>query len=293
MLHSSYDRLQHDHEQLRAVHHVKGLMLNLQRKSSSEFRHWGDTYIGQENTSIFHVASRRNRRSETAIRQLQTEHGLLTETDIIQQNVRNYFENLYSPAQTVQNQLFEPAKMIPEENLANQQVLREISAEEVLHAIKTSCSRKSPGIDGLPKEFFLKTWQIIGREFTFVMNDVLTGLAPKEFFDGIIVLVKKKNGDGTIKGYRPISLLNVDYKLLSRILKNRMTELLPLVLSTKQKCSNGYRNIFEANARTLDRICQLKDTNGNALLLAFDFDHAFDRVDYGFLADVSNVESHN
>lgn len=291
MLHSSYDRLQHDHGQLRAVHHIKGLMLNLQRKKSSENRYWGDTYIGQENTSIFHVASRRNRRSETTIQQLQTEHGLLTDEDTIQQNIRDYFENLYSPAQTEQNQQFEPAKRIPADNTANQQVLREISSEEVLHAIRSSCSRKSPGIDGLPKEFFLKAWHIIGREFTFVMNDALNGLAPKEFFDGIIVLVKKKNGDGTIKGYRPISLLNVDYKLLSRILKNRMTELLPLVLSTNQKCSNGRRNIFEANARTLDRICQLKETNGNALLLAFDFDHAFDRVDYGFIA--STMEKMN
>lgn len=291
LLHSTYDRLERDATQLQTVNHIKGLMLNLQRKHTSENHRLGETYIAGEKTSIFHIASRRNRKSETTIKQLQTETGLLTEDGEIQENVSSYFENLYSPGQIEANRNFEPARSIPEGNQVNQQILQEISPQEVLQAIKSSCSRKSPGVDGLPKEFFLKTWQIIGTEFTLILNDVLAGLAPKEFFDGIIVLVKKKNGDGSIQGYRPISLLNVDYKLVSRVLKNRMTEILPLVLSAKQKCSNGRRNIFEATSRILDRICQLKTQNESALLLAFDFDHAFDRVDHRFLA--STMEKMN
>lgn len=63
-----------------------------------------------------------------------------------------------------------------------------------------------------------------------------------------------------------------------------MAPLLPLVLSDNQKCSNGRRNIFEATTRMLDKLCELRERNDSCLLVAFDFDHAFDRVEHGFLA---------
>lgn len=101
--------------------------------------------------------------------------------------------------------------------------------------------------------------------------------------DGVIVLVKKKGRDNTVKGYRPISLLNYDYKLFSRILKQRLHVLLPLVLSEHQKCSNGKKSIYEATASILDRIAHMKHRRQNALLVSFDLDHAFDRVSQQFL----------
>lgn len=100
--------------------------------------------------------------------------------------------------------------MIPDEQEENNNIMRDIDAAEIFTAIKGCSSRKSPGSDGLPKEFYLKTWSIIRAEFVHIINDTLQGNSSKEFHDGVIVLIKKKGRDKTIKGYRPISLLNVD-----------------------------------------------------------------------------------
>lgn len=73
------------------------------------------------------------------------------------------------------------------------------------------------------------------------MNEALAGNFPSEFVDGIIVLVKKKGGDQTAHSFRPISLLNFDYKILSRILKQRLENVMRShhVLSDAQKCASS------------------------------------------------------
>lgn len=86
--------------------------------------------------------------------------------------------------------------------------MRAITSDEIFTVLKTSSSRKVPGADGLPKEFYVKTWIIISNEITLVINDVLAQRASQDFHNGIKMLFKKKGGDSSIKSYRPISLLN-------------------------------------------------------------------------------------
>ena len=152
-------------------------------------------------------------------------------------------------------------------------------------ALKASSSRKSPGSDGIPVEFYIKTFDIIHRQLNLILNEAVHGNFPPAFVEGVIVLVKKKGNDTTIKGYRPISLLNCDYKLLSRIIKNRLDQILKehTVLNSAQKCSNGRRNIFQATLSIKDRIAFYKEHRRCGKLISFDLDHAFDRVDRRFL----------
>lgn len=284
LLKEAYDNYHGHPEQLVTINRIKAQMLRLQRNFSSNFRANNETYISGESTTLFHVAQIHGKRSKTAISSLQTENGTETcDHSQIKETIRSYFENLYSSEEAVPSMDFMPIRTIPENNQANENLMQIITQDDVLTAIKGSSSRKSPGSDGLPKEFFLKTWQIIGFEFTNVINDALQGKATRQFYDGILVLVKKKGSDKSVKGYRPISLLNYDYKVLARILKQRIHCLLPLVLSNNQKCSNGKRTIFEATNRIYDKICQLKHLRQNALLVSFDLDHAFDRVSHQFL----------
>lgn len=72
-----------------------------------------------------------------------------------------------------------------------------------------------------------------------------------------------------------------------------MNNLLPLVLSEHQKCSNGNRNISEVTSRILDEISRLKCRIQNSLLVSFDLDHAFDRVNHHFLRTTMNRMNFN
>ena len=137
----------------------------------------------------------------------------------------------------------------------------------------------------MPKEFYLRAFDVIHRELNLVMNEALSGEFPPEFVDGIIVLVKKKDSGDTARSYRPLSLLNFDYKILSRVLKARLERVMRAhgILSTAQKCSNTDRNIYQATLALKDTIAKTLTRRERKRLVSFDLDHAFDRVDYSFL----------
>lgn len=269
-------------EQLLIINRVKAQMLRHQRNFSESFRRINETFIAGESTSLFHVEQLNNRR--TNISTIETEdETIIDDPGQIRETIRTFFEQLYDTHEVDGDDDFFPARSIPAGQPQNENLMEPIVADDIFAAIKTSSSRKSPGADGLPKEFYAKTWRIIQNEFTLILNDALRGAASKDFYDGVIVLVRKKGNDKTVKGYRPISLLNYDYKLLARILKQRMNGILPLILSDHQKCSNGDRSIFEATGRILDEVSRLRSSRNNALLVSFDLDHAFDRVSHQFL----------
>lgn len=284
-LNTAYAQLLGNPEQRGVVNRIKAQMLLLQRNFSATIRRHNSTYIAGEQTSLFHLQEHHSRRSRTCVNNLSTLDGrVITAAEDIETEIVSYYQDLYGNSSAETGENFVPHHSIPVDNIPNNTMMRRIEAEDILSAIKSSSSKKSPGSDGLPKEFYVKAWRIIAREITLVLNEALEGNTPKQFLDGIIVLVKKKgNRNNLVSGFRPISLLNFDFKLLSKVIKQRMLPLLPLVLSPQQKCSNGSRNIFEATTRIFDKICETKHRRENRLLVSFDLDHAFDRVDHNFL----------
>ncbi|KAL9694657.1 hypothetical protein quinque_013942 [Culex quinquefasciatus] len=176
-------------------------------------------------------------------------------------------------------------RAIPSDSVPNAQVMEEITTEQLYNIIKTSASRKAPGNDGIPKEFYVRTFHVIHRQLNLVINEALNGNIPQKLVEGVVVLSHKKGGNNTIKSYRPLTMLNFDYKILSRILKTRIEEIMVRhdILTPSQKCSNGKRNIFEALLAVKDRIAQIKHTYIQGTLVSFDLDHAFDRVEHSYL----------
>ena len=78
---------------------------------------------------------------------------------------------------------------------------------------------KSPGIDGLTVEFFTQFWDILKTPFLKVVKSIQNEKQlSRSMRKGIISLFYKKKGDKTnLKNVRPISLLNVDYKIISSV----------------------------------------------------------------------------
>jgi hypothetical protein len=128
----------------------------------------------------------------------------------------------------------------------------------------------------------MKTWNIIKGQLVNVMNDLSNGNFDKGLMDGTIVLVK----DETIKSYRPISLLNFDYKLFTRLMKFRQDEIVPLIINKNQTACNSTKNITSALCKIRDKISEMRYLRKKVLLISFDFDHAFDRVNHHFLIDL-------
>ena len=93
----------------------------------------------------------------------------------------------------------------------------------------------------------------------------------------------KKGDTHYLKSWRPISLLCVDYKILTKILANRLKCILPDIISTEQTCSIPNRTIFDNLFLIRDIISYTKQKNNHFYLLQIDQEKAFDKIDRTFL----------
>lgn len=287
-LRTAYDNLHQTPGMVSEINKIKGRMLLLQNKFSRAFERLNDKLVGGEKMSSFQLGDRTGRKKNSTISAIEHQGRLLQDSAEVEQHIFDYFQQLYSVGSVEPNTNFPSNRSVDSASEANIRAMDEITTEEIFTAIKTSASRKSPGPDGIPKEFYEKAFDIIYRQLNLILNEALQGQFPDQFLEGVVVLSKKNSNLKTIKGYRPITLLNYDYKLLSRVLKVRLERIMQEngLLNSSQKCSNSNRSIFEAVQAVKDRLVELNCKRKTGKLISFDLDHAFDRVDQGFLLNV-------
>ena len=178
---------------------------------------------------------------------------------------------------------------IPKLSKESQEICEgKISVEECFNVLKAMKLNKSPGNDGLTVEFYLTFWPYIGGILVEVFNESYErGDLSTSQKQGVITLIEKDGKDPRyIKNYRPITLLNVDYKILSKVLANRMKEVLCEIIKSDQVGYMKDRNIGEA-IRLIDDMmfhCLINDIK--SFLIAVDFEKAFDSVSHQFLFKV-------
>ena len=115
---------------------------------------------------------------------------------------------------------------------------------------------KSPGPDGLTVEFFCHFFHSFGEIFLKIFKAIEEEkLMTRSMRHGIITLVYKNKGDkNMLKNFRPISLLCVDYKIMARIMSNRLKFVLPKLISIYQTCCIPGRDIADTTASIRDLI---------------------------------------
>ena len=162
-----------------------------------------------------------------------------------------------------------------------------ITLAEVKEALFSVSKNKSPGFDGLPYEFYSTFFDILGTDLVDVFNECFSkgSLTPSQAI-GVITLLPKK-GDLLDPGnWRPISLLNSDYKLIAKVLQIRLSKVLPAIVNSFQACAVPGRSIHSNLLIVRDVIdyCGLKDDG--CALISIDQHKAFDKVNWRFLMKV-------
>ena len=99
-----------------------------------------------------------------------------------------------------------------------------ITESELLNALTSMDNDKSPGNDDITKEFYIKFWKVIKEPFfASIQQSFIVGELSTSQKQAVIKLIEKKDRDKRfIKNWRPISLLNVDMKLISKVLASRL-----------------------------------------------------------------------
>ena len=155
---------------------------------------------------------------------------------------------------------------------------------EIYHTMKRFARNRTPGIDGLPIEFYITNWDIIGNDFTEVVHFILRNkkLSSSQH-KGIITLIKKDGDEKDLKNWRPISLLCVDYKIVSKLLASRMKLVMGKIIDEGQYCSVQGRSIVQCNMLIRDIMYYVNNNDKEAAFLKLDWHKAFDMVNIIFL----------
>lgn len=155
--------------------------------------------------------------------------------------------------------------------------------EELQKALLDMENNKTPGPDGFPAEFYKFFWEKLRIPFVAMLKQGFQSGFDVNFLRCILTLLGKKDRDPLwIDNWRPISLLNSDYKIIAKALANKISKVLPDIIDQDQKGFVKGRFIGE-NILELITLIEYCDQNQiPALLLSCDFYKAFDSVSHKF-----------
>ena len=234
------------HEKLGTIHWQRVAGVKLQSKD-----HF---YNENEKPTKYFFGLENIRRSQKNITKLTDNDGkVLTDKDQILNHIAGLYTKLYTEEPTdtqAQQKLLDSIhRRLPIE--VGSVLDGELDLEECYEALSKMSTQKSPGTDELPAEFYVLFWDTLGRNLVEVLNfGNSQNLLVKSMCSAILTLAFKgkdnanKNDRLFLKNWRPISLLNVDYKIGAKALANRLQKVLHYVISPDQTCNVPGRSIL-------------------------------------------------
>ena len=220
-------------EELGAIHNK--LVTGAKIRSKEKFYH------DDEKPTKYFFNLENNRQNQKRINELIDERGVRhTKPEDVMKHIADFYEDLYTfkPTETkAQETLLNTiSRRLPEEVRVGLE--GPLTVEECYQAMSNMECRKSLGSDGLPVEFYLLFWEIIGEDFVEVLNHSYeVSTLPLSMRQAMITLAHKKGDKDRLSNWRSISLLNVDYKIGSKSLANRLQPSLEHVLHSDQTCN--------------------------------------------------------
>jgi hypothetical protein len=172
----------------------------------------------------------------------------------------------------------------------NENLLKVFTRDEVSCALNQMAPLKAPGPDGFSADFFQEHWAIIGDEVcAAVLGFLNNGYMDADINSTFIALIPKKKQPTSVTEFRPISLCNVIYKIISKILANRLKGILSQIISSNQSAFIPGRLISDnvlAAYETLHSMHTRLWGKVGFMALKLDMSKAYDRVEWNFLEAV-------
>ena len=111
-----------------------------------------------------------------------------------------------------------------------------ITLDELLQAVKGTNKGRTPGIDGIPVELYLAIWDVVGPLWLETLNYAIEqGFFHRDLNTALITVLPKPGKDPLeCANYRPISLINADLKIFSKVLTSRLETIIEKIVSTDQ-----------------------------------------------------------
>ena len=172
----------------------------------------------------------------------------------------------------------------------NRELVGEFTHAEVDLALNQMAPLKAPGLDGMPPLFYQHYWLSIGDEVSKAVLDCLNaGKIPSDLNHSFLTLISKVKSPEKVSNFRPIALCNILYKLISKVLANRLKKILPFIISKSQNAFQADKAISDnmlVAFETLHHMQTKKSRKHGYMAMKLDMSKAYDRVECNFLIKI-------
>lgn len=245
--------------------------------------------LGDHNTKYFHTSTiirrRRNR-----VEMLKNEEGRwITEAKELEEMAVAYYERLYSMAD-----VDDVVEQLPSDGFATftREELRDLNrpfgCTEVENSMRSMGRFKAPWPDGFQPIFYQDCWDVVGESVTqFVLDFFNTGQLPDETNDALVVLIPKVGKPEKMAQFRPISLCNVLFKMITKTMVIRLKKVMPKLIGPAQASFIPGRLSADNIVVVQEALHSMRRKKGRKgwMLLKLDLEKAYDRIRWDFLED--------
>jgi len=244
----------------------------------------------------------KSKKSGDSLENLKKNDGTeFTNVNELKEYVRNYYRDIYKQENNAANNCtienvqqflgpvaFDPivvnAKLTNEEREALESDITEI---ELTQSINNANLSSAPGADGISNRFIKNFWEFFKRPLLKLCQTChLEGRLPTFLKTANIKLIPKKGDTSKIKNWRPISLLNCFYKIISRVVTTRLRKFMDKMTPICQKGYSGTRYCQEVLISVMDNIERLNTIKKRGCLISLDIKKAFDSLSHSYLNSV-------
>ncbi|CAN0901853.1 Putative ribonuclease H protein At1g65750, partial [Linum grandiflorum] len=235
---------------------------------------------GDRNSSFFHRSANSRKKRNWIDRLIVDGQEFVGQRDISSPIV-NHFKHFFEEPLPENRPLPRNLPFAKINSVQATTISRQFSEEEVWRCIQISESEKAPGPDGFNMGFIKHCWSFIKSDFMNALWDFQSSsIIPKGANSTFICLIPKKDSVRDIKDLRPISLIGIFYKILSKCLMCRFRSCLKEVISSPQCAFLDGRQISEASLLANEIIDSRRSSGKNGLVFKLDLEKAFDSVNW-------------
>lgn len=237
---------------------------------------------GDRNTKYFHAVANARRRVNR-INSILARDRVWEDKKGIQKEVNLFFRELYKGV----NQVTPKMDGTSFRTLLTSSVSfleAQFSKEEIKEAVFGSSGDWAPGPDGFPIAVFQNFWHLLEEDLQVFFNEFhVNGVITGDLGAAFLALIPKKDGAISIKDFRPISLIGSLYKILAKVLANRLRKVLPEIISEIQGAFVDGRQILDSIIVAHKCVDSRNRQHRPGLICKSDFEKAYDMVDWNFL----------
>ncbi|GKV00002.1 hypothetical protein SLEP1_g12766 [Rubroshorea leprosula] len=221
------------------------------------------------------------RRNE--LNSIQVNGKQLREVGELKEGVAKYFQDLFTEYDRRRPKLDGiNFKQLSHED--NETLMAEFTEVEVKNAVWDCEPTKSPGPDGFNFKFIKAMWEDIKEDIMgYIQEFHERGKMEKGANASFIVLIPKVENPQRIEDYRPISLIGVMYKILAKLLANRLRKVLDKIIGEQQMAFIKGRQLLDGVIIANEVIEEVRRKKKSSFLFKVDFEKAYDKVSWDFI----------